>query len=335
MDNPWADRDFLCGTQYKADANLAARQSIYAYQRPRIDLAARVFDLAAPGPSGTIVDVGCGNGLYLAELARRGFGGRVLGFDLSLGMLAAARDRLSGLAAATGPAASSPGGPSAGPSGPNVSPSGPNVSAGGPSAGGPSAGGPSAGGPSAGGPSAGGPSAGPPDAAPGPPTVVALASADATALPLRDGTAHLALAMHMLYHVPEPADALRELRRVTRPGGRVVIVLNGAGHLRELRAAVATARGTDPGAMGERVRLDEGEAMARSCFPQVTRHDFVAELRVPSPDLIAAYVRSMSGTSRDADPGGLAEAVAAAFPRTTEGHYAITSHSGSLICEVG
>jgi SAM-dependent methyltransferase len=354
MDNPWADRDFLCGTQYKADANLAARQSIYAYQRPRIDLAARVFDLAAPGPSGTIVDVGCGNGLYLAELARRGFGGRVLGFDLSLGMLAAARDRLSGLAAATGPAASSPGGPSAGPSGPNVSPSGPSAgpsgpnvspsgpnvsaggpSAGGPSAGGPSAGGPSAGGPSAGGPSAGGPSAGPPDAAPGPPTVVALASADATALPLRDGTAHLALAMHMLYHVPEPADALRELRRVTRPGGRVVIVLNGAGHLRELRAAVATARGTDPGAMGERVRLDEGEAMARSCFPQVTRHDFVAELRVPSPDLIAAYVRSMSGTSRDADPGGLAEAVAAAFPRTTEGHYAITSHSGSLICEVG
>lgn len=37
----------------------------------------------------------------------------------------------------------------------------------------------------------------------------------------------------MLYHVPEPADALRELRRVTRPCGQVVIVLNGASHLRQ------------------------------------------------------------------------------------------------------
>ena len=43
----------------------------------------------------------------------------------------------------------------------------------------------------------------------------------------------------MLYHVPDPAHALRELRRVTRPGGRVVMVLNGVGHLRQLRRAVA------------------------------------------------------------------------------------------------
>jgi SAM-dependent methyltransferase len=296
MNDPWADRAFLRGTQYKTDANLAARQSIYAYQRPRVDLAARVLDLAAPGPSGPVVDVGCGNGLYLAELARRGFGGRALGLDLSPGMLAAARDRLGGLAAATGPAAPGPGGPNANPGDPNTSP---------------------------------------PDPTPGPPAAVALVSADATALPLPDGVADLALAPHMLYHVPEPADALRELRRVTRPGGRVVIVLNGADHLRELRAGVAAARGTDPGAMGERVRLDDGEVLARSFFPRVTRHDFVAELRVPSPDLIAAYVRSMSGTSRDADADGVAEAVAAAFPRTAEGHYAITSHSGCLICEVG
>jgi SAM-dependent methyltransferase len=299
MNDPWADRAFLRGTQYKTDANLAARQAIYAYQRPRVDLAACVLDLAAPGPSGTIVDVGCGNGLYLAELARRGFGGRVLGLDLSPGMLAAARDRLNSTGAASGAANG------AAAAGLDASTSGPDASI------------------------------ASPDGAPtGPPPVVALASADATALPLRDGVADLALAMHMLYHVPDPADALRELRRVTRPGGRVVIGLNGAGHLRELRPAIAAARGTDPEAMGERVRLDDGEAMARSFFPEVTRHDFVAELRVPTPDLIAGYVRSMSGTSRDAAPESLAETVAAAFPRTPEGHYVITSHAGCLICEV-
>ena len=100
VDRPVAERDFLRGTQYKTDANLAARQSIYAYQHPRIDLQARVLDLAAPAPSDTIVDVGCGNGTYLATLARRGFAGRVLGVDLSLGMLTAARQRLSGIGAA-------------------------------------------------------------------------------------------------------------------------------------------------------------------------------------------------------------------------------------------
>ncbi|HEX3512683.1 MAG TPA: class I SAM-dependent methyltransferase, partial [Trebonia sp.] len=247
---------------------------------PRVDLAARVLDLAAPAPSDTIVDVGCGNGMYLAELARRGFAGRVLGLDLSLGMLAVARHRLSGIGPAADVGAQEN---STGPAGP----------------------------------------------------VVGLANADATALPLRDGVAGLAFAAHMLYHVPDPADALRELRRVTRPGGRVVIVLNGAGHLRQLRAVVAAARGVDLEAMGERVTLDDGESLARSIFPNVTRHDFVAELRVPAPRPIADYVRSMSGTSQEADPDHVAETVAATFPATIDGHYAITSHSGCLICQAG
>ena len=251
LTDPWNTPAFLRDVQYRTDANLAARQSIYAYQHPRVDLAARVLDLAAPALSGTIVDVGCGNGMYLAELARRGFAGRVLGVDLSLGMLAVARQRLSG----TGKAADG------GVQEDSTEPGAP---------------------------------------------AVALANAEATALPLRDGVAGLALAAHMLYHVPDPAEALRELRRVTRPGGRVVIVLNGAGHLRQLRAVVAAARGDDVKAMGERVTLDDGESLARSVFPSVTRHDFVAELRVPDAGPIADYVRSMSGTSQEADPDHLA-----------------------------
>jgi SAM-dependent methyltransferase len=306
--DPWADRAFLRASQYKSDANLAARQSVYAYQPPRIDLAAAVLDLVGPIPAGAIIDVGCGNGAYLAELTKRGCGGRVLGVDLSPGMLAAARDRL------TVPGHSSPGAIPAQPT--ETVAARPRV------------------------------------------TPVALACADATALPLPDGAVGLALAPHMLYHVPDPADAVHELRRVVRPGGRVVIVLNGPGHLRQLRAAVAAARGVDPATLGERIRLDDGELMARSFFSRATRHDFVAELRVPGPGPIVDYLRSMSGTSHgvaqdppaeaDQDPPAAvdrdhtaavdqdptAEMVAATFPRNPDGHYIITSHAGCLVCEV-
>ena len=131
---------------------------------------------------------------------------------------------------------------------------------------------------------------------------MALLAADATALPLPDAVADLTLAMHMLYHVPDPSQAVRELRRVTRPGGRVVIGLNGLDHLRELRELVGAVRGDGRWGRFERVTLDDGEALARSCFSTVTRHDFVAELRLPDPGPIADYVRSMSGTQHARRP---------------------------------
>lgn len=70
-DRPWTDRSRLRDVQYRTDANLAARQSLYRWQRPRLELAPLVFDLAAVRGAETVADVGCGNGAYLAELARR------------------------------------------------------------------------------------------------------------------------------------------------------------------------------------------------------------------------------------------------------------------------
>jgi hypothetical protein len=75
------DRSSLRHVQYRTDANLAARQSIYAYQHAQIDLLAAVLDLAALHRDETVADVGCGNGVYPAELARRGHAGPVLDRD--------------------------------------------------------------------------------------------------------------------------------------------------------------------------------------------------------------------------------------------------------------
>ena len=41
----WTDRSFLRDVQYKTDVNLAARQSIYAYHQPPIDLAHGILSI--------------------------------------------------------------------------------------------------------------------------------------------------------------------------------------------------------------------------------------------------------------------------------------------------
>ncbi len=252
--DPWTDQSYLRESQYKTDANLAARQSIYAYQEPRIDLARETLTLAGLDGRETVADIGCGNGRYLAELTRRAHAGPVLGVDMSPGMLHAARN----------------GAPRAG-----------------------------------------------------------LLVADAQALPVRDAATDLVLSMHMLYHVPEPDRAVRELRRITRPGGRVIVGLNGPGHLRELRDLIAQSLselGRPPVRPRERIGLDQGELLLRSAFASVTRHDFEGQLRVPSTEPIAAYVRS-----RVPDAGPLAAAVLSRFP-ADPALFPITTHSGCLVC---
>ena len=82
-DSMWIDRRMLNGAQYRTDANLAARQSIYAYQQPAVGLSRLVLDLAGLHGHEAVADIGCGNGVYLAELARRGHAGPVLGADQS------------------------------------------------------------------------------------------------------------------------------------------------------------------------------------------------------------------------------------------------------------
>ena len=83
-------RDYIA-QQYGDDRNLAARQSIYAFQSPRLNLHASSIDLAQLAGDESVLDVGCGNGRYLAELRTRGHRGFVCGADLSDGMLRSAR----------------------------------------------------------------------------------------------------------------------------------------------------------------------------------------------------------------------------------------------------
>jgi SAM-dependent methyltransferase len=256
---------YLTTVQYRTDANLAARQSIYAFQEPRIDLVSTVLGLAGLTGAETVVDVGCGNGIYLAGLARRGHRGPTIGVDLSPGMLAAARH----------------GAPAAG-----------------------------------------------------------LTVGDAAALPVADHTADVTLAPHMLYHVPDPAAAAAEFRRITRPGGQLLVVLNGNDHLAELRGLIAsTAAAEFPGG-GEAavydtyrvMTLDAGAELLSRVFTSVRRHDFIGELRLPSAEPVVSYVTSMRAHGVP-DPAAFVAAVTGRVPFGPDGTFRVRTHSGLLICQ--
>jgi SAM-dependent methyltransferase len=260
------DRDYLQTRQYRTDANLATRQSIYQFQRPKVDLAAAVLDLARLTGTETIADVGCGNGIYLAELMRRGHAGRAIGVDLSVGMLHAARGAARG---------------------------------------------------------------------------AALAAGDAAALPLADDVTDITLAPHMLYHVPDRPAAVRELRRVTRPGGRLIVVLNGPDHLIEL-SELATAAAVDFGLARAASRagyradggldLAAGAELLAAAFDSVERHDFVSELAVPGPEPVLDYIRSMRLTQSLDDPEVLVSGAARLLKASSDGVIRITTQTGCLIC---
>lgn len=116
-------------------------------------------------------------------------------------------------------------------------------------------------------------------------SVGAYAQADAQALPFADGSFERVLANHMLFHVPDQHQALAEMRRVLRPGGRVVIGTNAAHfmpQLTDLHAAACAALGFEPAdGSTERFTLDDVD-LVRSVFPNAQVHALEAALVFPS-----------------------------------------------------
>jgi ubiquinone/menaquinone biosynthesis C-methylase UbiE len=136
----------------------------------------------------------------------------------------------------------------------------------------------------------------------GPPALVA----DVTALPFRDRSFAAATALHMLYHVPVPAEALAELARVLRPGGTLLISNNARDdkrEMRELHAAAARDAGVPLGVdHASRFLLDETEAAAREVFADVRRVELAGEVAVPAADPVVAFIESTASWYADESP---------------------------------
>jgi SAM-dependent methyltransferase len=255
------DHTLLTGHAYRDDRPLAARQSLYSYQRPRFDLPGLVLEHVGDR-AGVWVDVGCGNGRYLDRIRAERPRAHVVGVDLSASLLHGVR----------GP----------------------------------------------------------------------VVCADAAHLPVRTGAAEVVLAMHMLYHVSDPAQAAAEAARLLTPNGVLVASTNARDDKAELdqwwSQAAGTILGTGHGPrrvkLSDHFPLDEAPKVLGRYFDDVTVIDLHGEIEVDDPGpLLAHYASYQAWAHQTGVPFErvLAQLEEDLKDRAEHGPLKITTHQGLII----
>lgn len=118
--------------------------------------------------------------------------------------------------------------------------------------------------------------------------------ADVQALPFADGAFDVALAMHMLYHVPDISAGVRELRRVVRRGGVLYAFTNSRDAQHEL-AELVDRSGCDPAMMGDqRFANETGGALLAMAFDDVQLVELTDTwLEVPDAECVVDEVQRL------------------------------------------
>jgi len=168
--------------------------------------------------------------------------------------------------------------------------------------------------------------------------VRAVADASVAALPFAAGTFDAVLAMHMLYHAPDVAAALTELRRVLRPGGVLLASTLSVEHLRELRALDAPAGARLPRA-SDRFNLEGSGDLLRTVFDQVAVDVLAGTIVLDEPGPAAAFVESARDLHEPELPAGVTwDAVVAHTEAALAGEIArhgsveLTARTGVFVC---
>jgi len=120
---------------------------------------------------------------------------------------------------------------------------------------------------------------------------------DAQALALPEGTFNCITANHMLYHVLDIMLALKEIKRLLKPGGRLMAATNGHGHMQDLDQLV---QGLFPSALllhtfHSHFNLEEGMDLIKSAFGNCTLKTYPSDLWVTEAQPLTDYVLSLGG----------------------------------------
>jgi SAM-dependent methyltransferase len=174
---------------------------------------------------------------------------------------------------------------------------------------------------------------------------LSLVQADAQRLPLPDESVDVAMAMHMLYHVPDIPAAIRELRRITKQGGTVLASTNSSVHLAEINdlldAAVSSQLDRPVRALPgpDSFTTQTGAAMLSREFSSVALHTLDLSLSIPTAQPVITYVASMRepilawiGEPLDFDAVLGDIATKAEQVIQAQGSFRATTHMGGFIC---
>lgn len=157
---------------------------------------------------------------------------------------------------------------------------------------------------------------------------------DASDLPFADASFDVVQALHMLYHLPDPARGVDEIVRVLRPGGLAVIATNGRDTMSELFALNAAVFGG--AARDETIdafSLEKAEPMLRDRFGAVELRVYPDTLRITDPADVYAYHTS-SPPGDGATPGqaaALRQVIEDAFAKGG-GTLTVTKSVGVFLC---
>jgi SAM-dependent methyltransferase len=152
------------------------------------------------------------------------------------------------------------------------------------------------------------------------------------------------MAMHMLYHVPDVAAAIRELRRITKPGGTVLASTNSPAHLAEIAALLDAAVARQLGGGGRTRHADSfttqtGMAMLSREFSSVTLHTLDLPLSIPGAQPVVSYVASireptLALVGQPLDFDAVLDDIATRIEQAVQasGSFLATSHMGVFVC---
>jgi SAM-dependent methyltransferase len=163
--------------------------------------------------------------------------------------------------------------------------------------------------------------------------------ANIQALDFADETFDVVVANHMLYHVPDLAQGLAEVRRVLKPNGRLIAATNGDDHMKELpllvpedvRQTVASWRMR--GEAGQlSFRLENGRSLLEPTFAQIALHLYEDSLWVTEVEPLLAYAFSMIKPEMDVPETAVAQLRELwAAKIEAEGGIHISKHSGVFV----
>ena len=133
--------------------------------------------------------------------------------------------------------------------------------------------------------------------------------AGAEDLPFEDEGFNTVVANHMLYHVDSPDAALREFRRVLKPGGTVVVALNGLDHLDELLDLGEKVGRPSTIRNQARITAETAKTFLEKYFEDVKEERFPGAFEVGSEQPVVDYLGSLGDEGLNDEQEGMVRKV--------------------------